>query len=311
MPQLTCEPLQFPSADGQHTSAAVVYTMPGVPVRAVLQLSHGMCEYVRRYEPMAQFYAAHGIALAGNDHLGHGDTARPGELGFYGTPGGRRYLVQDLHTMNALLHQKFPGLPVFLYGHSMGSFYARWYAEQWPATIRGLILSGTRGPGLLNQLGQVLATVAAAVRGDRAVSQAFVQLNLGSYCKRIPGAASRNAWISRDDAVVQAYDADPLCTFPFTVGTYREMLATLNHVNRKQWAQALDKDLPVLLIAGGADPVGDYGAGVRKVWAMLGDAGVRDLTCQIWEGARHELHNETNRQEVFDYVLTWLDDHMA
>ena len=311
MPQLTCEPLQFPSADGQHTSAAVVYTMPGVPVRAVLQLSHGMCEYVRRYEPMAQFYAAHGIALAGNDHLGHGDTARPGELGFYGTPGGRRYLVQDLHTMNALLHQKFPGLPVFLYGHSMGSFYARWYAEQWPATIRGLVLSGTRGPGLLNQLGQVLATIVAAVRGDRAVSQAFVQLNLGSYCKRIPGATSRNAWISRDDAVVQAYDADPLCTFPFTVGTYREMLATLNHVNRKQWAQALDKDLPVLLIAGDADPVGDYGAGVRKVWAMLGDAGVRDLTCQIWEGARHELHNETNRQEVFDYVLTWLDDHMA
>ncbi len=311
MPQLTCEPLQFPSADGQHTSAAVVYTMPGVPVRAVLQLSHGMCEYVRRYEPMAQFYAAHGIALAGNDHLGHGDTVGPGELGFYGTPGGRRYIVQDLHTMNALLHQKFPGLPVFLYGHSMGSFYARWYAEQWPATIRGLVLSGTRGPGLLNQLGQALATVVAAVRGDRAVSQAFVQLNLGSYCKRIPGATSRNAWISRDDAVIQAYDADPLCTFPFTVGTYREMLATLNHVNRKQWAQALDKDLPVLLIAGGADPVGDYGAGVRKVWAMLGDAGVRDLTCQIWEGARHELHNETNRQEVFDYVLTWLDDHMA
>lgn len=311
MPQLTCEPLQFPSADGQHTSAAVVYTMPGVPVRAVLQLSHGMCEYVRRYAPMAQFYAAHGIALAGNDHLGHGDTARPGELGFYGTPGGRRYLVQDLHAMNALLHQKFPGLPVFLYGHSMGSFYARWYAEQWPATIRGLILSGTRGPGLLNQLGQVLATVVAAVRGNRAVSKAFVQLNLGSYCKRIPGATSRNAWLSRDDAVVQAYDADELCTFPFTVGTYREMLATLNHVNRKQWAQALDKDLPVLLIAGDADPVGDYGAGVRKVWAMLGDAGVRDLTCQIWEGARHELHNETNRQEVFDYVLTWLDDHMA
>ena len=311
MPQLTCEPLQFPSADGQHTSAAVVYTMPGVPVRAVLQLSHGMCEYVRRYEPMARFYAAHGIALAGNDHMGHGDTARPGELGFYGTPGGRSYLVQDLHAMNALLHQKFPGLPVFLNGHSMGSFYARWYAEQWPATIRGLILSGTRGPGLLNQLGQVLATVVAAVRGDRAVSQAFVQLNLGSYCKRIPGATSRNAWLSRDDAVVQAYDADELCTFPFTVGSYREMLATLNHVNRKQWAQALDKDLPVLLIAGDADPVGDYGAGVRKVWAMLGDAGVRDLTCQIWEGARHELHNETNRQEVFDYVLTWLDDHMA
>ena len=106
------------------------------------------------------------------------------------------------------------------------------------------------------------------------------------------------------------YDADKLCTSPFTAGTYREMLATLNHVSRKSWAEGIAKDLPVLLIAGDADPVGSYGAGVRAVWAMLGDAGVQDLTCQIYEGARHELHNETNRQEVFDYVLTWINDHI-
>ena len=105
---------------------------------------------------------------------------------------------------------------------------------------------------------------------------------------------------------MKAYDADGLCTFRFTAATYREMLATLNHVSTKAWAQAIDKDLPVLLIAGDCDPVGDYGSGVRKVWAMLGDAGVRDLTCQIFEGGRHELHNETNR----DYVLTWIEDHI-
>ena len=99
--------------------------------------------------------------------------------------------------------------------------------------------------------------------------------------------------------------------FRFTAATYREMLATLNHISTKAWAQAIDKDLPVLLIAGDCDPVGDYGSGVRKVWAMLGDAGVRDLTCQIFEGGRHELHNETNRDEVFDYVLTWIEDHIS
>ena len=134
MPQLQCEEIRFPSADGVHTVAASMYTMPGVPVRAVLQLSHGMCEYVQRYRPMAQWYAQRGIALAGNDHLGHGGTANKGEHGHYGEPRGRYHLLNDLHTMNGIIHQKFPGVPVFLYGHSMGSFYARWYAETWPET---------------------------------------------------------------------------------------------------------------------------------------------------------------------------------
>ena len=310
MSQLHCETLHFPSSDGKHQTAAYIYTMPDIPVRAVLQLSHGMCEYVQRYAPMAEFYAAHGIALAGNDHLGHGATAKAGEHGHYGEPKGRFNLLNDLHTMNRLLHEKFPAVPVILYGHSMGSFYARWYAETWPESIHALILSGTAGPAAANKLGQPIAAAIAALKGNAHVSQLMVKLNFGSYCKRIPDAGSANAWLSRDESVVSAYDADALCTFQFTAGTYREMLTVLNHVSSKKWAQSINKDLPVLLIAGDADPVGNYGAGVRNVWAMLGDAGVKDLTCQIWEGARHELHNETNREEVFDYVLTWVEDHI-
>ena len=310
MAQLCRETIHFPSSDTTHTIAAYVYTMPDVPVHAVLQLSHGMCEYIRRYEPMARFYAAHGIALAGNDHLGHGESAAPGEYGHYGEPGGRYYLLQDLHRMNEHLHQEFPGLPVFLYGHSMGSFYARWYAERWPETIAGLIVSGTAGPQLLHRVGQGIATVLAALRGPRTVSPFMVRANMGGYCKRIPGAKSPNAWLTRDEAVVRAYDADPLCAFPFTLGSYREMLAAIHHVNRARWARSVDKNLPVLLISGAEDPVGGYGEGVRKVWAMLGDAGVKDLTCEIFEGARHELHNEWNREEVFDYVLHWLEDRL-
>ncbi len=310
MSALHCENVTFPSSDRKHTSSAVIYTCPDVPVRAVIQLSHGMCEYVRRYAPMADFYAAHGIALAGNDHLGHGDTAQAGEHGHYGEKDGRFHLLDDLHTMNSLLHERFPGLPIILYGHSMGSFYARWYAEKWPESITALIISGTAGPSVMNAIGQRLAALIAAVKGNDAVSPLMVNLNFGSYCKRIPDAASPNAWLSRDTQVVRDYDADKLCTFSFTAGTYREMLATLNHVSRKSWAEGIAKDLPILLIAGDADPVGNYGTGVRTVWAMLGDAGVQDLTCQIYEGARHELHNETNRQEVFDYVLTWIEYHI-
>ena len=310
MSELHCETLHFASADQKHQCAAYLYTMPGVPVRAVLQLSHGMCEYVQRYAPMAQFYAAHGIALAGNDHLGHGGSAAENERGHYGEVNGRFHLLNDLHTMNTLLHERFPDVPVILYGHSMGSFYARWYAETFPESITAAIFSGTAGPGAANLLGQPLAALIAAVKGNDYVSPFMVKLNFGSYCKRIPDAKSPNAWLTREDSVVTAYDADPLCTFPFTAGTYREMLTVLNHDSSKKWAQNFNKNLPVLLIAGDGDPVGNYGAGVRAVWAMLGDAGVKDLTCQIWEDARHELHNETNRAEVFDYVLTWIENYL-
>lgn len=273
MPELHCETITFPSADGRHTSSAVLYTMPGKPVRAVLQLSHGMCEYVRRYAPMAEFYADHGIALAGNDHLGHGDTAKAGEHGHYGEPDGRFHLLNDLRTMNTLLHERFADTPIILYGHSMGSFYARWYAEKWPESITALVISGTAGPSLMNVIGQKLAGLIAHFKGPRYVSPLMVKLNFGSYCKKIENAKSANDWLTRDEAVVNAYDADGLCTFQFTASTYREMLATLNHVSSKAWAESINKDLPVLLIAGDGDPVGDYGKGVRKVWAMLGDAG--------------------------------------
>mgnify|MGYP003161011552 CR=1 FL=1 len=154
MPNLHCEAIAFPSSDGKHTSSAFLYTVPGQPVRAVLQLSHGMCEYVRRYAPMAEFYAAHGIALAGNDHLGHGDTAQAGEHGHYGEPNGRCHVLNDLHTMNRILHERFPDTPIILYGHSMGSFYARWYAEKWPESITALIISGTAGPSFMNVVGR-------------------------------------------------------------------------------------------------------------------------------------------------------------
>ena len=310
MPNLHCEAIAFPSSDGKHTSSAFLYTVPGQPVRAVLQLSHGMCEYVRRYEPMAEFYAAHGIALAGNDHLATVTPPRQGSTGTTVTPNGRFHLLNDLHTMNRILHERFPDTPIILYGHSMGSFYARWYAEKWPESITALVISG-RQAQLYECRRPAAGRLIARVKGPRYVSPLMVKLNFGSYCRKIENAQSPNAWLSRDNSVVKAYDADGLCTFRFTAATYREMLATLNHVSTKAWAQAIDKDLPVLLIAGDCDPVGDYGSGVRKVWAMLGDAGVRDLTCQIFEGGRHELHNETNRDEVFDYVLTWIEDHIS
>ncbi len=307
MAELHCEHISYPSADGRHTIAAYLYTMPGVEVRAVIQLVHGMTEYVGRYAHVAAFYAAHGIAFAGNDHLGHGHSIAEGEgRGHYGEKDGRKNVLKDVHTFNGMLHKRFPGLPLIMYGHSMGSFYARWYAEVWPDTISALIISGTAGPSIVNTAGARVLAVLAKTMGEKAVSQKVVHLVHG---KPDPNA-DPNAWLTRDTAWRDELLSDGMGGFTFTVGTYREMVRVLDHVSSKKWARHIPKKLPILLIAGSEDPVGSCGKGVRDVWAMLGDAGVEDLTCQIWEGGRHEMHNELNRDEVFDYCLGWIEDRI-
>ena len=308
-PELSCEQIHYPSADGQHTIAARLYTLPGITPHTVLQLSHGMCEYVARYRGLAQFFAEQGFAVAGNDHLGHGDSATPAEYGHFADRNGRDSVLKDLKSMNEQLHNRYPDLPVILYGHSMGSFFARWYAEMYPNSIDGLILSGTGGPSALNNVGLLLSGAIARLHGPHYVSPLMVKVNFGSYCDKIENPTSPNAWLTRDEAIVKAYDADPQCAFRFTAQTYHEMLWVLTHVSTKKWAAAIRRDLPILLIAGDGDPVGNYGQGVRDVYAMLGDAGVADLTCQIYEGGRHEMHNELNKAEVFEFEKAWLNAH--
>lgn len=310
MSELQCEKIAYPSADGRHTIAAYLYRPVQGEPRGVIQISHGMCEYIGRYRRLIEFFTAHGYAVGGNDHLGHGASVPPEEHGHFADKNGWRLVLSDLKTMNDQLHRRYPDLPVVLFGHSMGSFFARWYAEYWPDTIRGMILSGTAGPAARNELGYAVSTMAAGVAGSRYHSRVMIKSQFAKYCSRIPDAVSKNAWISRDPQVVAEYDADPDCNFTFTAAAYRDMLQALTHVSSRKWANSIPKDLPILLVSGTDDPVGDYGAGVREVYAMLGDAGVHDLTCQIYEGGRHEMHNETNSREVFEMELEWLDSRL-
>ena len=310
MPAFIRESAHFQSADGKTQSAAFFYTPTVQPIRAVIQLSHGMCEYIRRYEPMFTVLSEAGIAVCGNDHLGHGETSSPRDYGFMAEKNGYQYVLQDLHTMNTLGHKKFPGIPYFLLGHSMGSFYARWYAELHPETIGGLIISGTGGPSPLMPFGRHLAGLLAHLHGPRYVSKFMVKCSMGSYCKKIPDATSGNAWLSRDPEVWEKYAADEKCSFPFTVSAYRDMLTAYTHVNTSDWAGRLPKDLPVYLYSGDCDPVGNYGKGVTAVYQLLRQAGVRDVTLRLYPGGRHEMHNETNKDEVFSELIHWISLHI-
>lgn len=297
------EIISFDSADGKSKIAGYIYTESNVEPNAVIQLSHGMCEYVERYEWVAEFFTVRGYVFAGNDHLGHGNSSAPSEYGIL----DEEQVEIDLKKMNTILRERYPLLPIILYGHSMGSFFARWYASRYPETIDGLITSGTAGPAVINNLGRALAGFIARTHKKGYVSKLLVKLSFGSYLKRIPDAKSSCDWITHDRAVIDKYIRDPKCNFPFSAKGYHALLTALTVVSRKEWARSLPKDMPVLQIAGKEDPVGNYGEGVRKVTKMLRDAGIKDVTEYIDETGRHELHNEVNKADIMKKVIGWLD----
>ena len=303
--------VSFPSSDGLHTVQAVEWT-PSAPPRAVVQLVHGISEHMGRYDHFARFLNEHGFAVCGHDHLGHGRTAAgPGEYGFLGERNGWDYLARDVHALREREGEHFPGLPWFLLGHSMGSFVARTCLIRWPGMVDGCILSETgQESAPLVAFGKAISSLLCAVRGSNTRSKLVTSLSLGAYNRQFRPNRTANDWISRDEAVVDAYNADPLCQFVPTVGMFRDMMGGLQFIGSPANLKHMDPDTPVLLFSGDRDPVGGSGAGVRKVAGLFRDAGVRDLTLKLYPEGRHEMLNERNREEVYADVLAWLEAHL-
>ena len=313
MPEVKKNAISFKSSNGTDTVAGYYYTCPGMEPRCILQISHGMCEYIGRYDDFAGYMAQKGYVVCGNDHLGHGATSSGpnGTDGYFAEKDGRKFVLQDLHEMNRLAREAYPGLPVILLGHSMGSFFARMYAVLYPETLHALVLSGTGGPNPLAGVGLALTEAIGRVKGRKHRSKFLNNMAFGQYLKRVDSPDTPYDWISRDKEVVARYAQDAKCTFIFTASAFHELMAILRAVNRPQWAQKVDKRLPVALFAGDADPVGDYGRGVESVYRALKDAGVKDVFLKLYPGARHEILNETNRAEVYADILAWCDAHQA
>ena len=298
--------ISFKSSDGHTEIAAYLYTDDTCAPRAVVQISHGMCEYVGRYDDFAAYLCGQGYAVCGNDHLGHGASADGGTLGYFADRGGAALVLEDLHRMNEIAHREFPGLPVILFGHSMGSFFARWYAARWPETIDGLVICGTGGPNPLGGVGLALTALLTRLRGPKYRSQLINKMAFGAYLKRIQNPKTPYDWITRDEKIVQAYAADPHCTFIFTVSAFHDLMTALDQVSSPHWAASLPKELPVLIISGEMDPVGDYGKGVRKVYDWLQAAGMKNLRMILYPSARHEVLNELCRDRCYQDVAAWL-----
>ena len=297
----TANAFSLPSSDGIHTLAAWCWT-PENPV-GVIQLSHGMCEYILRYTDFAERMCDAGFAVVGHDHLGHGYTARNAdELGYItDAKAPARCLVKDVYAVNSWIKSTFPTLPVILYGHSMGSFVARLalteYKDAWDAAV----ISGTAGPEAPTGAGKLLCRV-LGIFGKHNRSALLYNIAFGSYDKPFKSDGIKNAWLTRDHAVIEKYNRDPFCSYRFTINGYLTLFTLLGAVSSKDWASKMPLDLPMLLVSGEDDPVGNFGKGVREVEARLRKAGAKELSSMYFEGMRHEPHNETGNDKFFEGV---------
>lgn len=304
------EHITYPSSDGIHQLHAVFYLPEAdVPLLGVVQLAHGMCDYVGRYTGLAEALTQAGYLLCGNDHLGHGQSVSdPEELGFFAEHDGVGYVVDDLHALTGLTKERYPDLPYVLLGHSMGSFLCRLYASRFGYELDGLVILGTSGPNPILGVGKALASVIRFFRGARHRSRTLAKMAFMGYNSKYEKGCSPHAWISRDTAVLDSYAADPLSTFTFTVAAYQDLFSMLGESNAPAWFETFPKTLRTYVVAGDMDPVGSWGQGPAYVAETLRKSGVTDVTLRLYEGARHELFHETEptRSAFFADLVDWL-----
>lgn len=280
-------------------------------IKGIVQVAHGMAEHAGRYEDFALFLNKHGYAVFANDHKGHGKTAGTVEnLGYFADRNGFGQVVKDMRSLTDKINERFPEKPVFLLGHSMGSFLSRYYAIEDSSKLRGVILSGTAGhPGLLGKIGKLLTNVLITFFGKKSPSPLMTKLSFGAYNNQFKPNRTDYDWLSRDEAEVDKYVADPFCGTIFSLGFYSDLLGGLLLINDKKEIGKTDINLPVLLLAGDKDPVSENTKGVQELKQNYKNSGLKDVEMILYADARHEILNETNKKEVYNDILAWLDRH--
>ena len=301
----------FLSADGKTPIHAVEW-LPEGPVRAVLQISHGVAEYILRYEPFAAYLTERGFAVVGHDHLGHGASVAEGAPRLYfGPKGSWDWVVEDLYTRRCLAGKRFPGVPYFLLGHSMGSFLARTYLIRYPGTVDGAILMGTgqMAPAVIAG-GKAVAAEETLRVGEDQSSPLVQELAFGAYNKRFAPNRTEFDWLSVNSDNVDRYIQDPLCGGNPTIGLFREMLGGLRFIAKPENLRKMNLNTPILFISGEMDPVGDCGKGVKRAYESFRKAGVRSVFLKLYPELRHEILNEDGRETVDGDILQWLESRV-
>ena len=279
------------------------------PPKAVVQIVHGIAEHVERYEEFAAYLNSLGILVVAEDHMGHGKSGKT--KGYF--HGGWFTAVEDTYTLTKKMREEYPQTPIFLFGHSMGSFMTRTILCKHPeADIAGAIICGTGWmPTAVLNVGVHAANLVCRRIGDKTPSPKLQAMMFAGYNRRVEHPRTGFDWLTRDNKVVDAYVADPLCGFTVACGLLRDMLSGMLYIQKEQKLQKMNKKLPVYFIAGGDDPVGDYGKSVRLAAEQFRKAGMEQVSEKIYPLCRHEILNELNKQEVFEDVALWLKKVMA
>jgi alpha-beta hydrolase superfamily lysophospholipase len=283
--------------------------LPTAAPKAVVQIAHGMAEHGARYARLAAALTKAGYAVYVHDHRGHGHTAKmPEQLGFFGEQDGWRKCMDDLLLLNRKIAADHPGVPVVLLGHSMGSTMAQQFMGEHGDSLAGVILSGPNGqPPAIARLGRILARMERLRLGARGHSPTLHNMTFAAFNKRFAPARTEFDWLSRDTAEVDKYVADPLCGFPVSVQLWVELLDAWAAVSHPSWCRRIPKTLPVVVIAGECDPVSNGARQIEPMISAYKAAGFERLEHRIYSEARHELFNETNRDEVTNDLIAWLD----
>lgn len=299
----------FQSSTGR-TSIHALKCVPAGKPRAVVQIAHGIAEHIERYRPFMEFLANNGFVVAGNDHLGHGKSIRvPAEQGFFAEKDGWWRVVDDMDKLHDIMSKEYPELPYVLFGHSMGSFLTRTYLIKHPDKYDAVILSGTghQSPALVLG-GNAAASVMAKLNGAMGDGAKLDSLAFGTYLSKIENPRTKFDWLSRDAEQVDKYIADPLCGFVGKIGLYRDMMQGIKFITNEKNIAQMNKEKPVYFMSGDGDPVGDYGKGVERAYKAFCDAGLHDVFMRLYPGGRHEMLNETNKEQVYQDILNWLNE---
>ncbi|MBZ4673164.1 MAG: alpha/beta hydrolase fold protein [Spirochaeta sp.] len=290
-----------------------VWVPEGSQVEAVLLILHGMAEHSQRYDEFATFLNSKGIAVYAPDHRGHGETVkRDGETpGWFAERDGWQRVVKDAYELTNIILAEYPSHSLFLLGHSMGSFLARSLMVQYSDLFDGVILMGTgASQGLLGKIGKMIARSHVSKHGSKHPDTQLDKMSFGAYNKKIPDAKTSFDWLSRDEEQVAKYIEDPLCGFVCTSGFFADLLDGVEIANDAEMAKKLPSDLSLLIISGSEDPVGGFSKGVRKVYEFYRSCGISDITLNLVEGARHELLQETNRDQTAQYLYSWMKQRL-
>ncbi|HOK37276.1 MAG TPA: alpha/beta hydrolase [Bacteroidales bacterium] len=278
-------------------------------VRFVLQIAHGMAEHSERYTHFAKFLVEKGAAVYASDHRGHGrNCLKPGQYGVWKRPKTWDLIIDDLKILNDIAAKSFPNVPVFILGHSMGSFLIRSFITRYCLGVKGVILTGSGTFSKIELIfGRILASLQCFIFGPGKKAKLLNKLSFGKYDKKF---GEPYAWLTRDKRIVKDYIADPYCGGVFSCSFYKHFFSGILFSLNFNEARKIPKSLPIIFLSGEDDPVGDFGIGVKKAMEFYKKAGLKNVEFKLYPSARHEILNEINKEDIYNDILMWIEKNL-